>query len=154
MGLESWATLVIALIGAILGVVNTWTMLLSNTVRLRVKPTFATSVPVGEPMFSISVVNLSSFAVTICEVGVALSSRGANFGKRAAIVQPLLIDGGAWPRRLEPRESVSVYFSPADLLNSGPLHRAYAMTACGEVSHGDSPALASLRELLKNRPQR
>src|SRR5260221_14691353 len=47
----------------------------------------------------ISVTNLSNFPMTINEVGFT-GPKGARRGKRAMIVQPRVIDGKSWPRRL------------------------------------------------------
>ena len=55
--------------------------------------------------FCISITNLSEFPLTIHEAG--LLSKGTNI--RLAFVPPILIDGGAWPRRLESRSSVTIY---------------------------------------------
>ncbi len=71
-------------------------------------------------MFSIEVVNLSNFALTISEAGFTIDNRMAQKGRRAAVVQPIVIDGKAWPRRLEAREAVSVYFHrPEEVVNIG-----------------------------------
>jgi hypothetical protein len=94
-------------------------------------------------MFSIEVLNLSNFALTVTEVGFTLNGSSIKRGERAAIPMPVVIDGEPWPRRLEARESVSLYFERPD--SSEPIGKAYARTACGEVRYGDSPALKQLR---------
>lgn len=134
-----------AALGAVLGIMNTWNAVNQRRVRLRVRPAHATMVPSGRSMFSIEVVNLSAFPLTISEVGFTLK-RGGIKQPRAAVITPILIDNKPWPRKLEPRESVSVYFDPSTM-RSGPGRRplrAYARSACGEVEYGNSPALRQL----------
>lgn len=141
-------TLGIALLGAVLGLMNTWQAISAGRVKLRVKPAFAIGYPHGESMFSIEVVNLSSFPVTISEVGLTLG--GNSLGQqRAAVTQPIMIDGGQWPRRLEAREAVSLYFDPSSMGRSGKaIGRAYARTACGEARYGTSGALRQFRDMM------
>lgn len=134
-------TFAIAVLGATLGIINTWHTIDKTRVKLFVRPKHA--IPVGsfDPRltFCIEVTNTSSFAITIYEVGVLYkdtTSRGS--------IQPVLIDGGKWPRRLEPRSSVTVYAqNPAQ----GSRHRircAYASTECGVTKRGSSPALKQI----------
>jgi hypothetical protein len=66
---KDFITLGAALLGAGLGIMNTWNSLSQRRVRLRVTPSHAIVVPFGIDMFSIEVVNLSSFSVTVKEVG-------------------------------------------------------------------------------------
>lgn len=136
-------TLGVALLGAALGILNTWQSLSASRVRLRVRPAHAIAVPTGQNLFSIEVVNLSNFAVTVDDVGFTLGGNTVK-GTRAAIPQPILIDGGRWPRRLESREAVSVYFDHLDMIGRR-IGRAYASTACGETAYGTSPALEQVR---------
>lgn len=142
-------TLALAMLGAVLGVLNTWNAISQRRVRLRVKPAYAFAVPAGNTMFGIEVVNLSNFAVTVTEVGFTLNGRTLK-RQRAAIPQPILIDGKPWPRRLEARESVSTYFDPREVIGSGrQIGRAYVQTSCGEVAFGTSPALEQLRDMAR-----
>lgn len=134
-------TIAIALVGAVLGVVNTWASLDKSRVKLRVRPAHA--IPYGgAPQtigMSITVTNLSAFAVSIDEVG--LLYRGTV--SRGAIVKPILIDDGKWPRRLEPRSQVTIYAQ-----RPGPHTHAikcvYARTECGVTIKGNSPALRQM----------
>ena len=109
---------------------------------MRVRPKHA--IPVGgadaKLTFCIEVTNLSSFAVTVEDVGVFF--KGTN--SRAAYIQPVLIDGGAWPRRLEPRSTVTVYGQPPASESGHTLKCAYARTACGVTRTGTSPAFKQL----------
>lgn len=140
-------TLGVALLGAGLGVMNTWQAISASRIKLRVKPAYAIAMPHGQSMFSIEVVNLSNFAVTISEVGFTLNGKSLD-RVRAAVVQPILLDGGPWPRRLEAREAVSVYMDPNYVVQPGnKIGKAYARTACGEARFGVSGALRQFREM-------
>jgi len=143
-------TIGLASVGAALGVMNTWNALSQRRVWLVVRPTYALD-PEGlrPPMLSISVTNLSSFPMTINEVGFT-GPKGATKGKRAMIVQPHVIDGKSWPRRLESREAVSLYFGLEDVRRDPAyLAKAYAGTECGVYAYGTSPALDQLRGIAK-----
>ena len=135
-------TLSIAVLGAVLGVINTWHDIDRSRIKLKVRPAHA--IPVGgvDPRltFCIEVTNLSTFAVTVNDVGVFYYGRD----RRGSFVNPVIIDGGSWPRRLEPRTSVTVYGQRPE---SGPDNRlkcAYAKTQCGFTKTGSSPALKQI----------
>lgn len=147
-------TLAVALLGAVLGIINTWYTLINNKVRVKVIPKIAFPVSrdgsLGNPTLSIDVINLSYFPITIQEVGFA-----TKYGvrkERGAITNPLLLDNNGWPRKLESRESVSVYCDPRVSLDPGltKFTKAYASTACGVVSYGSSPALKQYLSTIKN----
>lgn len=145
--LKDAITISVALVGAVLGVMNTWRSLSKSKVKLRVRPVFAIA-NTGQQMFSIEVINLSEFALTISEIGFTLGRQKIS-KERAVIFQPRVFDGGSWPRRLESREAVSLYFSPNQFVGSNKrLGRAFAKTSCGEVGYGTSPALKQLNELV------
>lgn len=135
-------TLSVAVLGAVLGVINAWRAIDSSRVKLKVIPKHA--IPVGDMnpciRFCIAVTNLGVFPVTVNEVGVLY--RGTD--KRGAFIEPLLLDGGSWPRRLEPRSSVSVYGQRPDLISGHPIKCAYADTDCGTRRRGNSPALKQI----------
>jgi len=142
MNIFEGITFGIALLGAALGVLNTLTSLDKSRVKLRVVPKWA--VPAGgssSPIsFCIEVTNLSAFAVTVSEVGFHLE----NTDDRGSLAQPILLDGGAWPRRLEPRSSVTAYSVKPELNRDHPIRCAFARTECGVVKSGSSPALKQL----------
>jgi hypothetical protein len=135
-------TLAIALLGAVLGVINTWQTLDKDRVKLRVVPKHAVPVGAADPSltFCIEITNLSSFAVTVDETGVFYTGTE----QRSAYVRPILFDGQGWPRRLEPRTSVTVYGQPPTSLRGNPVKCAYARTACGVTQIGNSTALMQL----------
>ena len=135
-------TLSIAVLGAVLGIINTWHALDRSRVKLKVRPAHA--IPVGgvDPRltFCIEVTNLSAFAVTVHDVGVFY--RGTD--QRGSFVQPVLMDGGPWPRRLEPRSSVTVYGQRPESFPNQRIKCAYAKTECGVTKTGSSPALKQI----------
>lgn len=142
MSLIQALTLAIAVLGAVLGIINTWHSLDKSRVKLRVRPMRAMPVGNVDPTltFCIEVTNLSTFAVTVDDVGVFF--KGTNF--RGSYTQPVLIDGKGWPRRLEPRSSVTVYGQTPSPKPGHPLKVAYACTECGVTRTGTSPAFKAL----------
>ncbi|MDO9360662.1 MAG: hypothetical protein Q7T70_16930 [Polaromonas sp.] len=137
-------TLAIAVLGAVLGIINTWQALDKSRVKLRVVPKHA--IPIGgvdqRLTFCIEITNLSGFAVTIAEAGVfykGTRSRG--------VIRPILLDGKSWPRRLEARSSVTVYAQPPFSEDGSRLRCAFAKTECGVVCKGSSPAFKQLAGL-------
>jgi len=146
--LKEFLTIGAAVLGAGLGIMNTWQAMSQRWLRLRIRPCHAIAVPHGDDGFSIEIINLSTFSVTINEVGFTDDSQSIKCTGRFAITAPMLIDGKPWPRRLNSREAVSVFFTPPSYLRGRKIGKAYARTACGDVRYGDSPALQQLREAL------
>lgn len=132
------ATFATALLGAVLGVINTCNSLDQRKVKLLVRPAYGIPVPEGELLVSVEVINRSSFPVTISELGFTTEGKLRYF-------QPEFIIGGkSLPIRLESRETITGYFAISSL-NVEILDKAYAATSCGEKSYGDSPALKQIR---------
>lgn len=101
----------------------------------------------------IEVVNRSTFPITVSDIGLTLwFSR-----QRLALIQPIIIDGKPWPRRLKSRETVTAYFSPSVISDPRFIsaRRAYAKTDCGEYRYGNSKALSAYKEtaIISNRGQ-
>jgi len=154
------------ILGAVLGIINTWNQVSKNRLRLRVRPYLAVVEQMrngqyvgivrhsGKPFPSdlmqhlcVEVVNLSSFPVTISEVGFG---RRDDEGGRHVVI-PFDRFGDQLPKRLEPRESMSVYGAPQARLKPSiaRMAKAYAMTSCGGVAYGTSPAFQEyVRELV------
>lgn len=123
---------VTGVLGAVLGIVNTWNTISARKVRVVVRPTFAYGIDIfgglaARPRVGIEVVNLSTFPVTVTEVGFALAGTKA----RANVLRPIVIDGKPWPRRLEAREAVSTYCDPPDDPKAR-VKAVYASLATGE----------------------
>jgi hypothetical protein len=119
---------VLGVIGTVLGVMNTMSQ---RWVRLVVRP----ASDVGMKMDRIEIVNLSSFPVTINEVGFCLT--GGAVPRRFKISQPIMSDGGNWPRRLQSREMATVGFDPRDAIHAREkVCSVYARTSCGKTVQG------------------
>ena len=138
-------TLSIAVLGAVLGVMNTWRAIDRDRVKLKVIPKQA--IPVGNMIdqrirLCIDVTNFSTFPLTITEVGVLYHGTS----RRGAVVNPIIIDGGGFPRKLEPRTSFTAHMHPEALERTdGHLVKcAYAMTDCGVRVKGNSAALKKM----------
>lgn len=137
-------TFAIAVLGAILGLINTWHAIDRTRVKLKVTPKHA--IPVGgmdkRLTFCIEVTNLSTFAVTVNDVGVFYK----RTLERASYINPILLDTGGWPRRLESRSSVTVYGERPILKVGHKFKCAYARTACGVTCTGTSPAFKQIAD--------
>lgn len=135
-------TLAVAVLGAVLGIINTWQSIDKTRVKLKVIPKGVIPFGGADPRltFCIEVTNLSTFPVTVSDVGVFY--HGTKH--RGCITQPILIDGGPWPRRLEPRSSVTVYTEKPDSHAERKIRCAYARTDCGSTGTGNSPALRQI----------
>lgn len=132
-------TLAIAVVGATLGVINTWNTLERQRVKLLVRPAYGIQAH-SELLVLVEVINLSSFAVTINEIGFSMSD------SRKAISPEKLTSGEYLPVRLESRASITASFPLSALPPSNTLGKAFAATSCGEIVFGDSPALRQIRD--------
>lgn len=141
-------TMSIALIGAVLGVMNTWNAMDQRRVRLRVTPKIAIPILNGEfgrSMGCIEVINLSAFPVSVQEVGFTLH-RNSRKGDRLTITLPFTNDQQPFARRLESRQSVSAYFDFD--ARFAKAKSAYVRTDCDEMFYGTAPAMDRLRQGL------
>ena len=143
MDIFETVTFAIAVLGAALGVINTWVGLSKERVKLSVTPKHA--IPVGGApdhlQFCVEVVNLSAFPVTIYEIGIFYG--GTN--NRSVIPNPVTSDSGPFPRRLEPRSAVTLYSErPRSVIDGNKMKYAFAKTDCGVVQKGNSPAFRQM----------
>lgn len=136
---QSGITLGIALLGAVLGVINTWKALSRDRVCLRVTPGNYANWGGGEIIdgISIEVVNLSMVPITVTQVGFRVSR------KRGVIIVADYFRMDALPCRLEPRASMAISVAPGtpEAKELASVKSAYAKTACGLYFHGRSDAL-------------
>jgi hypothetical protein len=171
MDLKDIITSVAAVVGMVLGIYNFVRARSADRVRLRVIPKaasfrgrdqsgrdfylhnrdrFDVDHPTRPPgTLALEVINLSKFAVTVDEVGLMPFFKRERF----ALVVPILPDGKPWPRKLEPRESVTVHFDVKrlrDFNNIQSARRAYASTACGTTCCGSSGALREFVRSIRN----
>lgn len=133
----------IALLGLLLSIWNSWRLYKRDKIVVRVIPKIG--YPVGpwtdpRPRFCFEIINDSVFQVTIAEVG--FHYRGTR--QRGALPNPLLLDDGGWPRRLEPHASVAAYSGPVETLGLrlSEISCAYVTIANGKSFRGRSKALA------------
>ncbi|MBF0400585.1 MAG: hypothetical protein HQL90_07430 [Magnetococcales bacterium] len=138
----------VALVGAVLGILNTWRAFDRDRVSLLVAPNIVHAIidgKFGPPLLSINIVNLSFFAVTIAEVGFLL--RGTK--ERWVIAPPIMMDGGKFPRRLEPRSSFSVLAESGTHLRPDfvKVTHAFAVTECRRTFKGKGPAFKALMDI-------
>ena len=138
MGIDSGVmqavTLAIAVLGAVLGVLNAWRNWVHDRLRVRVDVSRASGLD-GTPAITINIRNLSRFDVTITHIGLHCSGRKRHM----QLWQPLFTRGEALPVRLESRASCTVVQAIAALPEQGWLsvECAYVSTACGnEVTGG------------------
>lgn len=172
MELKDIITSVAAVVGMLLGIYNFMRARVADHVKLKVIPkasSFRGNDYSGRELYinnrdaydlyhptappetlSLEVINLSKFAVTLDEVGLKRSwSR-----RRIALITPIIRDGGSWPRKLEPRESVIVNFDATQLLGLdriGSVKQAYASTVCGTTCYGSSGALRDFIRIAKGK---
>jgi hypothetical protein len=142
---QSWITLAIATLGAILGLYNSWNAYQVRKVRLRVIPKW--SIGDGFSGMGIEVINLSAFLITIYEVGLTIGKSRGPLPKRLPIPIGNVVQGGNLPVRLDRREVYSIIYS-VDGLAKYDIRKAYALTASGEIALGSSGAL---RQFIKIR---
>ena len=136
-------TFALAVLGSMLGVINTWRNIDKDRVKLRVTPKSA--LPLGSGMdtsltFCVEVINLSAIPVTVSEVGILYKGKDSR-GVMTAI-SPIMSPPGDFPRRLQPRSSFTVYSAKPD--NPKGLKCAFAKTDCGVLATGTSPAFRQL----------
>jgi len=149
--LQDW-TFGLALLGAVLGVINTWAGLQRDRVKVRVITQWALFTGDQQWRLSIEVRNVGMTAVTI--TGVGFLPRGS--AKQTMPLMPGRI-GDQLPKRLEPRSNLTIYATPGAEKSQAFLdvRRAFANTACGRRFTGRSRIFKGLRSQLarsKNGP--
>jgi hypothetical protein len=135
-------TLGIAILGAILGIINTWHAIDTRRIKLKVVPALAEFQPSGEKSICVEVINLGAFPITVSDVGFL--RRGTR--ARLAIIRPIILDEGSFPRRLEAHSAFTVHTTGVidDPFTLRTIKCAYAKTQCGFVQKGTSGMLKSL----------
>jgi hypothetical protein len=132
-------TLGIALLGAALGIINTcYNVMWRDRIRVKVVPVWLFFGDSQEQM-AIDVTNLSYLDVTITSAGF-----GARGDKGIYTIVPSdLLHGGALPRRMQPRTSITILVSHGAENQEWMAKIDYAVvkTACGRRFKGTTPAL-------------
>jgi len=127
-------------VGTLIGVLTFRNTINRQKVKLAVTPAPGRTTPQGDPCVCVEVVNLSSFAVTISEIGL-----NRRDGKCYSLLDRPLTDGRRLPQRVESRESVTAYF-PGSGIDIDQATTGFAKTACGYMQEGDSPAWKQITE--------
>jgi hypothetical protein len=148
MDVSEAVTLAIAVAGLLLGIRSAWREHKRDRVALRVIPKLA--YPIGSPKLAspclaFEIVNDSTFPVTASEVGVLYH----DSEERGILHNPIQIDGGTWPRRLDAMSSVTVYAASGAIREDQyrQIRCAYVTTGNGKVFRGHSPALKVVTSL-------
>jgi hypothetical protein len=157
-------TLVIAVLGAVLGIVNSLRLWWRDRLHVKVIPklyapiggadfrwpehneAFLKQYSIESPRFCIEVQNRGANPVTIETVGF-LKRRAKSI---LAINNPIIKDGGKYPRRLEPHSSFVVFthYTPLELKKKfGAPYCAFAETGSGLKFQGTSPVLKDVERL-------
>ena len=140
-------TFAIAVLGAVLGIINTVHSINKDRVRLKVTPSWII-IPgdTGQRRMGIEITNTGFLPVTISEAGFAIKGK-----KRMVFVDPLVMDGGSWSRRLEPRSSFTllqksaVFYEP----EFATAKHAYAKTQCGKKFKGKTAAFKQAKRMWR-----
>ena len=129
-----YITLFIAVLGAILGIVNTWLAISRSRVLLSLS--FTSSAPqnarqMPPEYLNIEVVNLSAFPVTVREIGLLAD----NGRLRVPCGNESLLWDVLVPRKLDSRESANFVYPIRHLNHSLSYDGIYAATACRKWVH-------------------
>ena len=149
MKLTEWITILIACFGAVLSVINTWYMLRRNKVKLKVEPVhthFGDSQKLTIKL-GLKVVNLSSFSITVSDVGFRYAIKGFN------MMQTSDYRGDLLPFRLESKSAQTFYIdTPEDLWNErfDNYSYAYAITSCGKTFRGKDNYILSIKNHISD----
>ena len=137
-------TAVLACIGAFLGIINTIYNIHQNRFKLKIIPSLSVKVYNKKvdkiENLCIQIINLSNYPVTVSQVGFLLTSGEYTHGM---IMAPITYDNKPWPRRLESREAVRVYYGRGlkDINIVKEAKKIYVDTECGRRVYGRGPAL-------------
>jgi hypothetical protein len=157
MEVKEWLTAGTALTGAVLGVFNLWRQVSSDRVKIRVTPSLVLERRAGGVLTStthlidpehppetvslaVEILNLSSFPVTIEEIG--MTTNGPNrmsFPGAATDEQKVL------PIRIESRDAIKLYTIPYLTSDFAPAVEVFADTVCNTRQTGRSQAVESLK---------
>ncbi|TRD12195.1 hypothetical protein FGU71_10205 [Erythrobacter insulae] len=147
------ATFAIALVGAVLGIINTWNAVADRKPNARVRFLNVRFVNEMEHLgYSIEVTNLSSFPLTINEVGFSLTPRWSSEIERLVLL-PDDQFGASLPKKIEPREQAD-FRMVGKIKGRSPkmIKSVYAKTACGNVFRTNSELVKQIAKQSSNAP--
>jgi hypothetical protein len=153
-----WVTFAIALLGAALGLFNTWQGWRDRSVRLRVVPKYAEPVDgnmrrMSVPCISVEVQNLGTYPVTVEEVGLLTGRAKGNLPARAPFPPNVVVMGPRLPHRLERHDALTLVVQIDDLPPED-FTAAYARTAAGHLARGTTPALTDIAAAIRQATMR
>jgi hypothetical protein len=145
--LINWITFAIAVIGAILGIINTVYAIDKDRVKLKVRPVFGYTFGaphLKEKYIGIEIINLSTFPVSINQAGFMLEKTT----QRAVIPRPLTTQGAIYlPYKLPSREKITLYADYDNIMDDPILIKcAYCETECAILVKGKSKAIEQINE--------
>ncbi|WP_086382307.1 hypothetical protein [Caballeronia sordidicola] len=146
-----------ALTGAVLGIFNLWRQVSADRVKIRVTPSivvdqraggiFASTTYIVDPAdppdmvsLAVEILNLSSFPVTIEEIG--MTARGSA---RMSFIGAESADHKSLPIRIESRDAIKLYTTPYLISEFAPAVHVFADTVCNNRQIGKSPAIEGLK---------
>lgn len=100
--------------------------------------------------YAVEIINNSKFDITVDEIGFLNSKTNG----RDTIHKPITMDSGKWPRKLTPRESITVYADIQSIFNIKHLPfvtSVFAKTSCKHTETGSSNSLEQLVLYAKNK---
>ena len=139
-------TLAIAVLGAVLGIINTIHSLSRDRILLKVIPERVVPKGHNKRDLGIRIINLSYIAVSVEEVGFEIKGEKIPLFDSGVSLSRAALGERMFPKRLEPRTSmtVTVPWEVLKSLKSEEFKRvkfAYARTSCGLIFKGSSGAL-------------
>lgn len=153
-----YITIIIAVIGAVLGVLNTWQNYRKEQIKLIVNPSninvhyMNSNEMVDELKIGIEVVNISSFPVTLVQLGFAKFYRFTNKlkGSKSIPLHFKNFENKKLPHRLDSLDSVTFYLDKEYLVRKDLFENdkyAFAQIASGKFFKGTSK---SFKLFLRN----
>jgi len=142
-------TLVIAIVGALLGIINTIKALRKDTMRVKILPSWETDFSLTQ--LSVNVINLSQFPITIENVGFKINR------KQILYIWDIRTESkendGYLPQEINPRNKLKIPISLRVVADSNfrNVKKVIIITADGRKFYGTSPALKQMVK-LKNIP--
>lgn len=148
LSIKDGITLGIALLGAVLGIINLWRAFDRDRIRLKVVPQSYIHTN-GFAGLCVEVINLSYVPVTLKQVGFKVKHEERFIQS----IEYQMTDAARLSHRLEPRAACTVFYPPG--VEDAELFRhvtsAYARTACDRLFSGTSPALGGYVKNAKRR---
>lgn len=143
----NFITFAIAVIGAILGIINTIYAIDKDRVKLKVYPVVGYTIgtkDLKERYIGIEIINLSIFPVSISQVGFILEKAI----QRVAIIRPFTTQGSIYlPYKLPSREKITLYANYDSIMDNPVLIKCvYCETECAILTKGKSKVIEQINE--------